>query len=34
MNSSNGKNQNNSRTKMRGAIPVAGAIVTAAILLQ
>jgi hypothetical protein len=34
MNSSNGINQNNSRTKMRAAIPAAGAIVTAAILLS
>jgi hypothetical protein len=34
MNSSNGINQNNDRTKMRAAIPAAGAIVTAAILLS
>jgi hypothetical protein len=34
MNSSNGINQNNSRTKMRAAIPAVGAIVTAAILLS
>lgn len=34
MNSSNGINQNNNRMKMRAAIPVAWAIVTAAILLS
>ena len=34
MNSSNGINRNNERTKMRAPIPVAGAIVTAAILLS
>ncbi len=34
MNSSNGINQNNSRTKMRAAITAAGAIVTASILLS
>jgi hypothetical protein len=34
MNSSNGINQNNDRTKKRAAIPAAGAIFTAAILLS
>jgi hypothetical protein len=34
MNLSNGINQKNSRTKMRAAIPAAGVIVTAAILLS